>query len=84
MNNEETMKAVQLKGFGGVETIRVAKAKRPEPAEGQVLIRVMATSVNRADLLQREGKYPPPPGDSEVLGLEVAGRIEKDIFHYSA
>jgi putative PIG3 family NAD(P)H quinone oxidoreductase len=71
------MKAVILKGFGGVEMLVVGEVKKPEPGKGQVLVKVMATSINRADLLQREGKYPPPPGDSEILGLEVAGEIEK-------
>jgi NADPH2:quinone reductase len=55
----------------------VGEVERPKPAEGQVLVRVMATSVNRPDLVQREGKYPPPPGDSEILGLEVSGVIEE-------
>lgn len=71
------MKAVMLKGFGGVEMLYVGKVERPEPGTGQVLVKVMATSINRADLMQREGKYPPPPGESNVLGLEVAGVIEK-------
>ena len=69
------MKAVQLDGFGGVEVLRVGEVERPVPAENQVLIKVMATSINRPDLVQREGKYPPPPGDSEILGLEVAGVV---------
>ncbi|MCP3176804.1 NAD(P)H-quinone oxidoreductase [Desulfuromonas sp. KJ2020] len=69
------MKAVQLDGFGGVEVLRVGEAERPVPGENQVLIKVMATSINRPDLVQREGKYPPPPGDSEILGLEVAGVV---------
>jgi putative PIG3 family NAD(P)H quinone oxidoreductase len=71
------MKAVLLKGFGGVEMLGVAEMERPEPRKGQVLVKVLATSINRADLLQREGKYPPPAGDSDILGLEVAGVIEK-------
>ena len=71
------MKAVLLEGFGGLDVLRVGEAERPKPAEGQVLVRVMATSINRSDLVQREGKYPPPPGDSEILGLEVAGTIEE-------
>jgi len=70
------MKAVLLSGFGGVEVLRVGEAPRPAPGEGQVLVRVHATSVNRPDLVQRQGNYPPPPGDSEILGLEVAGTIE--------
>ena len=70
------MKAVLLEGFGGVEVLKVGVAEKPAPKENEVLVRVMATSVNRPDLVQREGKYPPPPGDSEILGLEVAGVIE--------
>ena len=71
------MKAVLLDGFGGLEVLKVGEVERPVPKEGQVLVRVVATSINRPDLVQREGKYPPPPGDSEVLGLEVAGTIEE-------
>src|SRR5512140_1081110 len=71
------MKAVLLEGFGGVEMLKVGEADKPAPGENQVLIKVMATSVNRPDLVQREGKYPPPPGDSDILGLEVAGVIEE-------
>jgi putative PIG3 family NAD(P)H quinone oxidoreductase len=70
------MKAILLSGFGGLDVLRVGEAPRPVPAEGQVLVKVAATSVNRPDLVQREGKYPPPPGDSEILGLEVAGTVE--------
>ncbi|BCS52623.1 NAD(P)H-quinone oxidoreductase [Geobacter sp. SVR] len=71
------MKAVLMEGFGGVEVLKVGEAERPVPGEGQVLVKVFATSINRPDLVQREGKYPPPPGDSEILGLEVAGVIEE-------
>ena len=71
------MKAVLLEGFGGVEVLKVGEVEKPVPAENQVLIKVMATSINRPDLVQREGKYPPPPGDSDILGLEVAGVIEE-------
>ena len=70
------MKAVLLDGFGGLEVLKVGEVPQPEPGEGQVLVKVMATTINRPDLVQREGKYPPPPGDSEILGLEVAGVIE--------
>jgi len=69
------MKAVLLDGFGGLEVLKVGKVDKPAPKEGEVLIQVAATSINRPDLVQREGKYPPPPGDSEILGLEVAGTI---------
>jgi NADPH2:quinone reductase len=69
------MRAVVLDGFGGLEVLKLREVEAPSPAAGQVLVKVMATSVNRPDLVQREGKYPPPPGDSEILGLEVAGTV---------
>jgi NADPH:quinone reductase len=72
---EATMRAVLTDGFGGPEVLRLGEVPRPKPGPGQVLIRVAATSVNRADLQQRAGNYPPPPGESEILGLEVAGVI---------
>lgn len=71
------MKAVLMEGFGGVEVLKIGEVERPTAGEGQVLVKVFATSINRPDLVQREGKYPPPPGDSEILGLEVAGVIEE-------
>jgi NADPH2:quinone reductase len=73
---ETTMRAVVMDGFGGPEVLRIGEAPRPSAGPGQVLIRVAATSVNRADTQQRTGNYPPPPGESEILGLEVAGVIE--------
>jgi putative PIG3 family NAD(P)H quinone oxidoreductase len=69
------MKAVVLDGFGGPEVLKVSEVAPPTPAAGQVLVRVAATSVNRPDVVQREGRYPPPPGESEILGLEIAGTI---------
>lgn len=71
------MKAVLLDGFGGVEVMKVGEVAKPVPGEGQVLVKVHATTVNRPDLVQRMGNYPPPAGDSEILGLEVAGTIEE-------
>ena len=71
------MKAVLLKEFGGPEVLLLGDAAKPSPGPDQVLIRVMATSVNRPDIIQRLGNYPPPPGESEILGLEVAGTIEQ-------
>lgn len=70
------MKAVLLEGFGGVEVLKLGEVEKPAPKENEVLVKVMATSINRPDLVQRQGKYPPPPGDSEILGLEVSGVIE--------
>lgn len=62
--------------FGGAEVLKIGEAARPSPGAGQVLVKVAATSVNRPDIVQREGNYPPPRGDSEILGLEVAGTID--------
>lgn len=70
------MKAVLLSGVGGRDVLKVGEADKPSPAEGQALIKVKATSVNRADIVQRQGNYPPPKGESEILGLEVAGVID--------
>ena len=71
------MKAVLLDGFGGPEVLKIADTQIPTPVAGQVLVKVVATSVNRPDIVQREGHYPPPKGDSEIPGLEVAGIIEE-------
>ena len=70
------MRAIVTDGTGGPEVLSVGEADRPSPGAEQVLIRVAATAVNRADVSQRQGNYPPPPGESPILGLEVAGRIE--------
>lgn len=69
------MRAIELTGFGGTEVLKMAEAEMPRPSDGEVLIRVAAAGVNRADLLQRQSHYPPPSGASEILGLEVAGEI---------
>lgn len=69
------MRVVTLDGFGGSEVLRIGEAETPRPAAGEVLIRVAAAGLNRADIHQREGHYPPPKGASEILGLEVAGTI---------
>ncbi len=69
------MKAVLMNEFGGPEVMKVGEIDTPEPKPNEVLIKVMATSINRPDLVQRVGNYPPPKGDSEILGLEVAGTI---------
>ena len=70
------MKAITLKDFGGPEMMQLGDVDMPSPGSGQILIKVMNSSVNRPDIIQREGNYPPPPGDSEILGLEVAGVVE--------
>ena len=70
------MKAITLKGFGGPDMMQFTDVETPSPSGDQVLIKVINASVNRPDVIQREGNYPPPPGDSEILGLEVAGVVE--------
>lgn len=71
------MRAILLDGFGDPDVLKIGDAEDPVIADDEVLIRVAATSVNRADCVQRQGKYPPPPGESDILGLEVAGLIER-------
>ncbi|XP_036449384.1 quinone oxidoreductase PIG3 [Colossoma macropomum] len=70
-----SMLAVCVKEPGGPEKLCLGRVPRPEPKDGEVLIKVHATALNRADLLQRRGLYPAPPGESEILGLEAAGVI---------
>jgi len=70
------MRAVIADGQGGPEVLRIVERPRPEPGQGQVLVRVEAAGINRPDVMQREGRYPPPPGPSDVLGLELAGIVE--------
>ena len=69
------MKAIIRTGDGGPEVLQLADVPSPEPTETQLLVDVKATALNRADLLQRRGAYPPPPGESEILGLEIAGTV---------
>lgn len=61
---------------GGAETLEITFAEKPQPAPGQLRVRVLAAGINRADIVQREGKYPPPKGASPVLGLEIAGMVD--------
>jgi len=71
----DTMRAVEIAEFGAPEGLRATRRAIPEPAAGEVLIKVAAAGVNRPDVLQRRGNYPPPPGASDIPGLEVAGEI---------
>nr|WP_124728619.1 NAD(P)H-quinone oxidoreductase [Staphylospora marina] len=70
------MKAVWIERPGSADMLTFKEVPRPTCGPDEILIRVEAAGINRADLLQREGKYPPPPGASPVLGLEVAGVVE--------
>lgn len=69
------MRAVIFERPGDEDVLAIGPAPDPRPGAGEILIEVDATSVNRADLYQRQGKYPPPAGASEILGLECAGRV---------
>ena len=70
------MKAITLRDFGGPEMMELTEVETPSPQGDQILIKVINSSVNRPDIIQRQGNYPPPPGDSDILGLEVAGIVE--------
>lgn len=70
------MRAIIVEGgTGPAEALTIAQVDRPEPGAGELLVRVRAAGVNRPDLLQRRGLYPPPPGAPETLGLEIAGEV---------
>jgi putative PIG3 family NAD(P)H quinone oxidoreductase len=69
------MRVVEISQFGPPDVLRIAERPDPVPGPGEVLIDVAAAGVNRPDVLQRLGKYPPPPGASEIPGLEVAGAV---------
>jgi putative PIG3 family NAD(P)H quinone oxidoreductase len=69
------MLAVVVTAPGGPEALQVAEVPEPRAGDGEITIRVAAAGINRADLLQRMGHYPPPPGASDILGLEVSGVV---------
>ncbi|MBE7419140.1 MAG: NAD(P)H-quinone oxidoreductase [Ideonella sp.] len=69
------MKAIEIKGFGAPEVLQLAERPDPVPGAGEMLVRVSAAGVNRPDVLQRKGAYAPPPGASDLPGLEFAGTI---------
>ena len=75
MTLPDTMTFIEVAQPGGPEVLRPATGPVPQPREGEVLIRVAAAGVNRPDVQQRKGAYPPPPGASPHLGLEVAGEV---------
>jgi NADPH2:quinone reductase len=70
------MKAIKAREPGGPDVLEVVDLPALKPGPSELLVRVRATAVNRADILQRRGHYPPPPGASDVLGLEIAGEVE--------
>ena len=70
------MRAIEIAGFGGPEMLQPCERETPRPGEGEVLIRICSAGVNRPEVLQRMGLYPPPPGASDIPGLECAGVVE--------
>jgi len=77
------MRAVLCQGFGDPQVLTLTEMPPPTPKPEELLLQVKATALNRADLLQRRGKYPPPPGASNILGLEIAGEVTQLGTHTS-
>ena len=71
----ESMTAIEIREPGPPQVLRPVQRPVPQPAAGEVLLRVAAAGVNRPDVLQRKGNYPPPPGASDIPGLEVSGEV---------
>jgi NADPH2:quinone reductase len=69
------MRYIHISEYGGPEVMEIKEGEVPDPGKGEVLIKIHAAGVNRPDVMQRQGLYPPPPGASPILGLEVAGEI---------
>lgn len=72
----KTMKAIEIEQPGAPEVLKLGERPVPSPGPGEVLIRVAAAGVNRPDVFQRQGNYAPPPGATDIPGLEIAGEIE--------
>lgn len=69
------MKAIIVEEFGSADQLKFKDVPTPKPKSNEILVKIHATALNRADIAQREGRYPPPKGESEILGLEMAGEI---------
>jgi putative PIG3 family NAD(P)H quinone oxidoreductase len=69
------MSVIEIAAPGGPEQLQLKSRPVPQPGEGEVLVRVAAAGVNRPDVMQRQGRYPPPPGASDLPGMEIAGEI---------
>jgi NADPH2:quinone reductase len=78
-----SMRCIRLDQYGPAEQMYLGEAQRPVAGPGEVLIKVHASGVNRPDVSQREGNYPPPPGISDVLGLEIAGEVVEGDFQHA-
>jgi putative PIG3 family NAD(P)H quinone oxidoreductase len=70
------MIAIQISEFGGPQVLQATERPQPKPGEDELVIRIKAAGVSRADIMQREGKYPPPPGTSDIPGLDAAGVVD--------
>lgn len=75
MSTPDTMTAIEIRSPGGPAVLQPTRRPVPDVGPGEVLVRVVAAGVNRPDLLQRAGHYPPPPGASDIPGLEVSGEV---------
>lgn len=75
MTLPNTMTAIEIAEAGGPEVLRAVSRPMPAPGTGEVLIEVAAAGINRPDIMQRKGQYPPPPGASDIPGLEIAGKV---------
>jgi putative PIG3 family NAD(P)H quinone oxidoreductase len=75
MNLPDEMLIVAASGYGGPDVLKTMRVPVPKPTAGEILVRVAAAGINRPDILQRQGDYPPPPGVTPVLGLEIAGVV---------
>ena len=73
----ETMKCIEIPEPGGPDALKLGARPVPEPEHGEVLVKVASAGVNRPDVMQRQGVYPPPPGASDIPGLEIAGTVAK-------
>ena len=71
----QSMRAVVAPRPGGPEALQIETRPRPDPGTREILVRVEAAGVNRPDVHQRQGNYPPPPGVTDILGLEIAGEV---------
>jgi putative PIG3 family NAD(P)H quinone oxidoreductase len=75
MNLPGEMTVVEIAAPGGPEQLKTARRPVPKPGDDEVLVRVVAAGVNRPDVMQRQGRYPPPPGASDLPGMEIAGEV---------
>src|SRR5580704_19613268 len=75
MSTPLVMTVVEIAAPGGPEQLKLAHRPVPRPGDGEVLVRVAAAGVNRPDVMQRQGRYPPPPGASDIPGVEIAGEV---------